>query len=91
MRLVHTADWHLGQSFGPFSRDLEHAAFLTWLLDVLEEERADALLICGDIFETGNPLPAAQRRYYDFLATATTDSGGCRAGSVSFWWVSCWD
>lgn len=70
MRLVHTADWHLGQSFGPFSRDGEHAAFLSWLLDVLEQERADALLVCGDIFETGNPLPAAQRRYFDFLAAA---------------------
>jgi DNA repair protein SbcD/Mre11 len=70
MRLVHTADWHLGQSFGPFSRDAEHVRFLAWLLDVLEEERADALFICGDIFETGNPPPLAQRRYYDFLATA---------------------
>jgi exonuclease SbcD len=70
MRLVHTADWHLGQSFGPFSRDPEHVRFLAWLLDVLEEERADALLICGDIFETGNPPPLALRRYYEFLATA---------------------
>lgn len=70
MRLVHTADWHLGQSFGPFSRDGEHARFLAWLLDVLEEEHADALLICGDIFETGNPPPLALRRYYEFLATA---------------------
>ena len=70
MRLVHTADWHLGQTFGPFSRDLEHAAFLHWLLDVLEDERADALLVCGDVFDTGNPVPTAQRRYYDFLAAA---------------------
>jgi exonuclease SbcD len=70
MRLVHSADWHLGQTFGPFSRDVEHAAFLAWLLDVLEEERADALLVCGDVFETGNPPPLAQHRYYDFLAAA---------------------
>lgn len=70
MRLVHTADWHLGQSFGPFSRDAEHVRFLSWLLDVLEEERADALLICGDVFETGNQPPLAQRRYYELLANA---------------------
>jgi exonuclease SbcD len=70
MRLVHTADWHLGQTLGGFSRDLEHVRFLAWLLERLEDERADALVICGDVFDQGNPPALAQSRYYDFLAEA---------------------
>ena len=70
MRLVHTADWHLGHTLGGHSRDLEHVRFLSWLLDVLDETAADALLIAGDVFDAGNPPAQAQARYYDFLAAA---------------------
>lgn len=71
MRLVHTADWHLGASLGGHSRDAEHALFLAWLLDLLEQERADALLLAGDVFDQGNPPASAWRLWYDFLAQAT--------------------
>ncbi|HEY4221191.1 MAG TPA: exonuclease SbcCD subunit D C-terminal domain-containing protein, partial [Myxococcota bacterium] len=68
MRIVHTGDWHLGHTLGGFSRDAEHARFLTWLVDELERENADALFICGDVFDHGNPAAMAQTRYFDFLA-----------------------
>ncbi|MCS7078885.1 MAG: exonuclease SbcCD subunit D C-terminal domain-containing protein [Chloracidobacterium sp.] len=68
MRLLHTADWHLGATLGVVSRDAEQACFLDWLLGVLERERVDALLIAGDVFDAANPPAAAQRLYYDFLA-----------------------
>lgn len=67
MRLLHTSDWHLGQSLLDTPRDYEHACFLAWLLDTLVAERIDALLITGDVFEHANPPPAAQRAYYEFL------------------------
>lgn len=70
LRVFHTADWHLGQSFHGFDRDHEHGCFLAWLLDRLEERRPDALLIAGDVFDTVNPSATAQRRYYAFLAEA---------------------
>ncbi len=70
LRLIHTADWHLGQSFHGYDRDHEHARFLEWLLRMLAERRPDALLVAGDIFDTVNPSATAQRRYYDFLALA---------------------
>ncbi len=70
MRLIHTSDWHLGHRLRDLDRALEHARFLTWLLDQIEAERADALLIAGDIFDSANPPPSAQEQWYGFLAEA---------------------
>lgn len=55
MRLIHTADWHLGQSLHGFERSYEQQCFLDWLLDTLVEQQAAALLIAGDVFDTANP------------------------------------
>ncbi len=70
VRIIHTADWHLGHTLHEFSRELEHRHFLAWFLDALGEQRADALLIAGDIFETANPSAMAQEMWYRFLAEA---------------------
>lgn len=68
MRLVHTSDWHLGHTLHDVSREHEHARFLSWLIDVIEEEQADALLVTGDVFETANPSAAALATWYRFVA-----------------------
>nr|WP_314900242.1 exonuclease SbcCD subunit D C-terminal domain-containing protein [uncultured Deefgea sp.] len=72
MRLIHTSDWHLGQTLHSFERDFEHQCFLDWLLDTLVTEQADALLIPGDIFDNANPSAAAQKQFYRFLQHAKT-------------------
>ncbi len=71
MRIIHTADWHLGQNFYEYERSMEHRLFLDWLAKTIEETRTDALLIAGDIFDTPNPSAAAQKMFYDFLRTVT--------------------
>jgi exonuclease SbcD len=70
MRLLHTSDWHLGQTLHNFERGYEHQCFLDWLLDTVVAERADALLIAGDVFDTANPSAAAQKQLYRFLQQA---------------------
>ena len=70
MRLLHTSDWHLGQTLHTFDRTHEHQRFLDWLLDTLVAEQADALLIAGDIFDNSNPSAASQRQLYRFLQQA---------------------
>ena len=70
MRLIHTSDWHLGQTLHSYERRYEHECFLGWLLDTLEEEQADALLIAGDVFDSANPTAAAQQQFYRFLTQA---------------------
>ncbi len=70
MKVLHTADWHLGQSFFGYDRHNEHKCFLAWLLGEIESQRPDALLISGDVFDTVNSSAVAQTQYYDFLADA---------------------
>jgi len=70
LRLLHTADWHLGQTFHLYERDYEHAQFLAWLLTVISERKPDVLLLSGDVFDSVNPSASAQRRYYQFLHEA---------------------
>lgn len=75
MRLIHTSDWHLGQTLHGQDRDHEHARFLDWLLRQLEEQRADVLLIAGDIFDTINPPLKAQERS---TTSSSAPIDGCR-------------
>lgn len=70
MRLLHTADWHLGQTLHGVSREHEHARFLDWLLDRLEEHAVDALVIAGDLFDGQNPPITALAQFYRFVAAA---------------------
>ena len=70
MRILHTSDWHLGQTLHQYERGYEHARFLDWLLDQLEAERVDALLIAGDIFDNTNPSSASQQELYRSLQQA---------------------
>lgn len=71
MKILATSDWHLGNLFHGNDRLPEHKHFLKWLLGQIAEQKPDALLIAGDIFDNGNPSAAAQTVYYEFLADAT--------------------
>jgi exonuclease SbcD len=70
LRVFHTADWHLGQTFHNYERDYEHERFLDWLLQQIANRKPDALLIAGDVFDNVNPSGSAQRMYYNFLRKA---------------------
>ncbi len=70
MRLIHTADWHLGQTLHGMSREYEHSRFLDWLLERIGEHAVDALIIAGDVFDGQNPPVTALACFYRFLAEA---------------------
>jgi len=67
-RIVHTADWHLGKLLNEQSRDEEHAHFLEWLLKMVAEHEVDAIILAGDVFDSGNPPQSAVARYFDFVS-----------------------
>ena len=69
MRILHTSDWHLGQHFMGKSRESEHQAFLDWLIELVKEQHIDALIIAGDIFDTGTPPSYARRLYSRFIVS----------------------
>ncbi|MBN3065682.1 exonuclease subunit SbcD [Pectobacterium aquaticum] len=67
MRIIHTADWHLGQYFYTKSRAAEHQAFLNWLIVQVEQHQVDAIIVAGDIFDNGSPPSYAREMYYSFV------------------------
>ncbi len=66
MRILHTSDWHLGQHFMGKSRQAEHQALIAWLLEQVDAHQVDAVIIAGDIFDTGTP-PSYARELYNQL------------------------
>jgi len=69
MRLIHTADWHLGNSMHDIDRLEESKQFLEWLKGRIVEFGAECLVVAGDIFDTTNPPVEARRLYFRFLAS----------------------
>ncbi|AYA37007.1 exonuclease subunit SbcD [Hymenobacter oligotrophus] len=68
MRVLHTADWHLGQRFiSGHERTEEHRHFLEWLVRTVQERQVEVLVLAGDVFDTGSPSSAALELYYSFL------------------------
>lgn len=67
MKIIHTSDWHLGQSFINQSRKHEHAAFLAWLIAQVQTQEVDAVIVAGDIFDTTTPPSYAREMYHQFV------------------------
>lgn len=74
IRILHTADWHIGQLFYEYDRTYEHRQFLEWLITTLTEEEIDVLLVSGDIFDSSNPSAASIKMFYSFLNRAVTQN-----------------
>lgn len=51
MRLIHTADWHLGKTLHKQSLEEFQETFLDHMVDLVDDERPDALLIAGDVYD----------------------------------------
>jgi DNA repair protein SbcD/Mre11 len=67
MKILHTADWHLGKKLHKHDLTKDHQMFLDWLIALIQEQNIDLLLISGDIFDLANPPIEARTMYYWFL------------------------
>lgn len=67
MKILHTADWHLGHRLHEQSQVEEQTLFLIWLEKCITDKKIDVLLISGDIFDTGVPSNQSLEMYYNFL------------------------
>ena len=72
MRLIHTADLHIGNSMHDIDRVNEYKSFFTWFKELIVAQKADALIIAGDVFDTPNPSNEARKLFYEFLASLLT-------------------
>lgn len=67
IRILHTADWHVGQTLRGFSREYEHRKVFERLEEIVVERNVDALIIAGDVFDSQNPSGEAQQLFYNAL------------------------
>ena len=68
MRFLHTSDWHLGKTLKGRSRDDEHEAALTEIIDIARREKIDCMLVSGDVFDSQSPPPEAERIAFKFFS-----------------------
>lgn len=68
MRILHTSDWHLGQNFFGLSRQAEHQKLIEWLVEVVQNKQIDAVLIAGDLYDTGAPASYARQLLNQLIA-----------------------
>ena len=76
MRILHTADWHLGKNIEGQSRLKEQKAFLEDFVRIAREEEADLVIIAGDVYDSVNPPAEAEKLFYHTLKQVT--EGGKR-------------
>lgn len=67
MRILHTADWHLGKRLEHISRLEEQKAVLNEICEIAEREQIDVVLIAGDLFDHANPSIEAIELFYKNL------------------------
>jgi exonuclease SbcD len=67
LRLLHTADWHVGKAIRGRSRFDEFAAAIDEVVSIAISEKVDAVLIAGDVWEHRVPSPDAAGLVYDAL------------------------
>ena len=64
MKILHTADWHIGKKLHKHYLHQDFELFINWLLALIREEEIELVLISGDVFDLANPSAEARRQYY---------------------------
>lgn len=67
IKILHTADWHLGAQLQGWPREAEHKKALAELVDIAARHAVDAVVVAGDIFDSLNPSAEAQRLLFETL------------------------
>ena len=83
MRVIHTADWHLGQELRGFSRGAEQARFLDWMVVQCRSREADALVVAGDVFDQANPAAEALGLFFRFAERLRREAPGTTLVAVA--------
>ncbi|MGB3183111.1 MAG: exonuclease SbcCD subunit D [Cyclobacteriaceae bacterium] len=73
MRILHTADWHLGKRLMDYSRLPEQHGVMAEICEIAEREEVDAVIVAGDLFDTYNPGSEAVELLYRTLKRLSKD------------------
>jgi exonuclease SbcD len=67
IKILHTADWHLGKRLQEYPRIEEQKLVLAEICEIADREDVDLVLLAGDIFDTFNPSHEAVELLYKTL------------------------
>lgn len=67
MKILHTADWHLGKRLQEYSRIDEQRSVMFEIAAIAEDQQVDAVFIAGDLFDVFNPSHDSQELFYSTL------------------------
>lgn len=67
MKILHTADWHIGKILHKQDLSSDILLFFDWLIEYVQKERIDLVLVAGDIFDLANPSNRDLAIYYSTL------------------------
>lgn len=67
LKILHTADWHLGKRLDSFSRMEEQLHVLSEICDLADSEDVDMVMVAGDLFDAFNPPVKAVELFYKTL------------------------
>jgi len=67
MKILHTADWHIGKKLDNFSRLEEQRLVLNEICEIADREEVNAVIVAGDLFDNFNPSSEATGLLYSTL------------------------
>ncbi|HPB52065.1 MAG TPA: exonuclease SbcCD subunit D [Saprospiraceae bacterium] len=73
MKILHTADWHLGKKLDSFSRIDEQMEVLAEICEIADTEGPDMVIVAGDLFDAFNPSTEAIELLYRTLKRLTAN------------------
>lgn len=67
MKILHTADWHIGKKLHKHDLFPDFTLFIEWLVQLISEKEIELVLVSGDIFDSSNPSTQARKQFYASL------------------------
>lgn len=83
MKILHTADWHLGHLLYGCNRLAEQRDACRRLIDVAKAERPDAVIIAGDIYDVGAPSADAEKLFVETILELTNTVPGVMVAAIA--------
>jgi exonuclease SbcD len=67
IKILHTADWHLGKRLQEYSRIGEQRLVMLEIAAIADDQDVDAVFVAGDLFDVFNPSHDSQELFYSAL------------------------
>ena len=82
MRILHTADWHLGRKTDDLDRLEEQRNILKQITKIARDEAVDMVIIAGDIYEQFIPSADAENLFYQTISELS-NNGDCAVVAIA--------